>query len=195
MLRLPAKTIMRRSMPMPSPPVGGIPCSMAVRNSSSRRSVSSSSNRLRSCSCCSMRVPLVDGVVQLSERVAYLHAGDEPLKPLNEACESPRFFLANAVTSRRDSPRGNAGCTRCGSTVSDSSLSSSPPQLIWCPYFEADGGHFALQRLDVACLQEVDAAPTLDLLAQVESGPRRREVDGRPLELDRWLIRAPPSPS
>ena len=70
-------------MPIPSPPVGGSPCSIAARKSSSMRIASSSppacAPRLRQ-----ERLALVDRVVELGEGVGQLAAGDEELEALDE---------------------------------------------------------------------------------------------------------------
>ena len=85
-------------MPTPRPPVGGIPCSIAVRNSSSRRSVSSSSNLLRSSSCCSMRSRWSRGSFN---SVKELHISIPAMNPSNLSTkrESSRFALANGDIS------------------------------------------------------------------------------------------------
>ena len=76
------RSITRRSMPIPSPAVGGIPNSRAWRkSSSSRRTVSVSSLLLPKL--LDETLPLIDRIVQLGKPVGDLPSRDEKLKPVH----------------------------------------------------------------------------------------------------------------
>ena len=88
--RRPHSSITSRSMPRPTPPVGGMPCSSAARKGSSNGGASSARRRL------ALREEagaLLVGVVELAERVGELDPAGEGLPALDEP-------LAGAVALR-----------------------------------------------------------------------------------------------
>ena len=85
MLRLPAKTIMRRSIPTPRPPVGGIPV-LDRRQELLVEAVGVLVLEPASEQFLLLHaLPLVERIVQFGEGVANLHTGDEALEPLHQA--------------------------------------------------------------------------------------------------------------
>ena len=88
-------------MPMPRPPVGGIPYSIATRKSSSSLSHSSSGRGGAQFFLILETGALVNGVVEFGEGVGYLHAVGERL----EAFHQP-VVVAGSLGERGDPAPG-----------------------------------------------------------------------------------------
>ena len=82
--RVPVRIITSRSIPRPTPAVGGMPCSSASTKASSNGWASSSPRR-SSSACCSKRRALLVGIVELGEGVPDLDPADEGLPALDQA--------------------------------------------------------------------------------------------------------------
>ena len=91
-------------MPMPTPPVGGMPYISALMKSSSI-GIASSSPAARSCLLLDEARELVQRVVQLGEGVADLAAADVRLEPLDVASDRP----ASASPAARARPDNRSG--------------------------------------------------------------------------------------
>ena len=83
-LSAPVSIITRRSMPRPTPPVGGIPCSSASTKASSK-GWASSSPRAELGRLLLEAAALLVGVVELAEGVGDLDPADERLPALDQA--------------------------------------------------------------------------------------------------------------
>ena len=79
----PVKIIASRSIPRPTPPVGGIPCSSASMKSSSR--AGPPRRRAPARRPAARSGPLLDGVVELGVGVGDLESTDEGLQALDQA--------------------------------------------------------------------------------------------------------------
>mmetsp|Transcript_461 Transcript_461/g.935 ORF Transcript_461/g.935 Transcript_461/m.935 type:complete len:221 (+) Transcript_461:110-772(+) len=117
-------SMMSRSMPMPSPPVGGMPCSSAVRNSSSTSHASRSPASFFAA-CASKRRRWSSGSVSsekaLASSLPTTKSSKRSVTPVRERCGFASGLTSVGYSSTK------VGCTRLLSHLSSKQSESSPP--------------------------------------------------------------------
>ena len=171
----PVRTITRRSMPSPTPPVGGMPCSSASMKSSSWGWVSSAP----SCAQPLLgleALPLHDRVVELREGVRDLHPAREGLPTLHQArvgavLARERRELERVVEHERRLDQVRLDALReqvVGEREPGQALGGDPHAGPRDRLGEARG---------VGVRHHVDPGRLLDRLREGHAAPGRREVD------------------